>query len=75
MGFKKHWDVADIVRQLHSCAQESMSPYNDGWTAMFAKKDLYYIKCLLEDLYEQCPNFPAEEAEWEKERLVELLKK
>lgn len=72
MGFKKSWDVADIERQLRTCASEASSPYNDGWTAMYCKRDLYRIKCLIEDIYHDLPKFAGEE-EWEQERLVELL--
>lgn len=74
MGFKKNWDVADMQSQLRAMALEICSPYNDGWTSSLCKKDLFRIKCLVEDIYAASPKF-ADEQEWEKERTMELLKK
>jgi len=62
----KHW-----VREN---AFEAKYPGNDGWTAAEHKKRLYELKCMLDDVYPTLPNFVGEE-EWEKERLVDLLKR
>lgn len=73
MGFKTPSldNARDTVRAL-LC--EIHSPYNDGFTASYCKKDLYLLKCWLEDEYNKLPTFIGEE-QWEQERLVELLKK
>jgi len=74
MGFKINWNVADIEQQLRRISTEINSPYNDGFTAMTCKKELFRVKCLVNDLYDLCPTFSGEE-EWEKERTMELLKR
>jgi hypothetical protein len=74
MGFIKNWNVNDIATQLHRMAHEVNDPRNDGWTASGCKKEMYQLKCLIEDIYKQLPNFQGEE-EWEKERVAELLKR
>jgi hypothetical protein len=45
----------------------------DGQVVL-AKKNLYLLKCWLEDEYKKLPTFVGEEL-WEQERLVEILKK
>lgn len=74
MGFKINWDVADIERQLRSMSTEINSPYNDGFTASRCKQDLFRVKCLVEDMYNNSPTFSGEE-EWEKLRTMDLLKR
>jgi hypothetical protein len=74
MSFIKRWDVNDIATQLHRMALEASDPRNDGWTASGCKKEIYQVKCLIEDLYQKLPVFQGEE-EWEKERVAELLKR
>ena len=74
MGFKKPADADNIISQLRALAAEARSGYNDGWTAASCKQDLYKIKCYIEDVYPQLPKF-SDEAEWEKERLAEVLKR
>jgi hypothetical protein len=71
---KKDWDVADIVRQLRSIHRQASSPYNDGFTASGCKQDLYQLKCIIEDLYQDTPTF-ANEEEWHQQRTMELLAK
>jgi hypothetical protein len=72
MSFIKKWDVNDIASQLHRMGMEASSPFNDGWTASGCKKEMYQLKCLIEDIYQKLPTFVGEE-EWEKERVAELL--
>jgi hypothetical protein len=55
-------------------ALEASDPRNDGWTASVCKKEIYQVKCLIEDIYRKLPTFVGEE-EWEKERVAELLKR
>jgi hypothetical protein len=74
MGFKKDWDANAIRHSIWKMAHEAGSPYNDGWTASACKKELYELKCLVEDLYNQLPTFVGED-EWEQERIIQILKK
>ena len=74
MGFRKHTDADQIIGLLRTLAAEARSGYNDGWTASSCKHDLYRVKCYLEDVYKQLPTF-TNEAEWEKERVADLLKR
>ena len=73
MGFRKP-DLDPAYGSIRRSLTEISSPYNDGWTSAGCKHELYRLKCFLEDAYERLPKF-AEEAEWEKERLAEILKK
>ena len=74
MGFRKQTDANEIIGMLRTLASEAQSVYNDGWTASSCKHELYRVKCYLDDVYKQLPNFVGEE-EWEKERVAELLKR
>jgi hypothetical protein len=60
--------------EIRRCIREITSPYNDGWTQMACKHQLYQLKCLLDDVYPTLPEFVGEE-KWEQERLITLLKK
>jgi hypothetical protein len=74
MGFKIHWDTNLIRQNIGRMLTEIRSPYNDGWTASSVKKDLYDIKCWLDDEYKNLPVFTVED-DWEKERVINILKK
>jgi len=72
MGFRK----PDLLPAYHAISRslvEIKSPYNDGFTGISCKHDLYLLKCYLEDAYKTLPKFTGED-EWEQERLVEILK-
>lgn len=73
MGFAKPdlHNAYDIVRRQLA---EIHTPHNDGYIQMHCKKELYLLKCWLEDEYNRLPTFSGEE-KWEQERLIELLKK
>lgn len=73
MGFQKP-NLEDARNAISQAIGEICSPYNDGWTSMYCKRDLYLLKCWLEDRYDQLPRFSGEE-QWEQERMVEILKK
>jgi hypothetical protein len=77
MGYKKPADVVDIISQIRQIAREISSPYNDGYTSLEMKKDLWLIKEVLDDMIDNCPQFEGED-EWltkrEKERIVNYLK-
>lgn len=71
---QKNWDVADLHRQIRAIHTQVKNPFNDGFTAVGCKQDLFQLKCLIEDLYADTPNFAGEE-EWYQARTIELLKK
>ena len=73
MGFKKP-NLDPAYGSISQSLIEISSPYNDGWIASSCKYELYRLKCYLDDEYARLPTF-TNEAEWEKERLVEVLKK
>jgi hypothetical protein len=77
MGFKKNWDVADIIQQLHRMGHNSSSPYTDGFTGFEIKKELYEIKDAVDTILKNLPRFSGED-EWleeqEKKRVVKILK-
>lgn len=76
MGFKKSWDVGDIVKQINCARYECISPYNDGYTGFYTKQDLYRIKWILDDALKECPTFAGEE-EWlreqEQKKIIKIL--
>jgi uncharacterized membrane protein len=74
VGFRKQTDADTVISLLRTIAAEARSGYNDGWTASSCKHELYRVKCYLDDVYKQLPTF-VNEAEWEKERVAELLKR
>ena len=65
-------NAAREIRRLYSLASDIRA---DGFTQCTCKHRLYLLKCLIEDLYNQCPEFPSQEKEWEQERLIQLLKR
>jgi hypothetical protein len=72
MGFRKpNFNQAETA--LRGILGEIHSPYNDGFTSSYCKKELYQLKCWLDDEYRKLPTFTGEEA-WEQDRLVEILK-
>lgn len=71
---RKNWSINEIITQLHSIHYQTVNPWNDGFTASNCKKDLFQLKCLIEDLYNDTPTFVTEE-EWYQERTLDLLKK
>ena len=72
MGFTKP-DLGDVRNAIGKVLVEIRSPYNDGFTSSYCKKDLYLLKCWLEDEYKQLPTFSGED-KWDQERLIDLLK-
>lgn len=73
MGFKKP-DLDLAYRSIGASLLEISSPYNDGWTSQACKRDLYLLKCWLEDRYNRLPKF-KDESLWEQERIIDALKK
>jgi len=73
MGFRQP-DLRTAESEIRRCVAEINSPYNDGWSQMACKHQLYQLKCLLDDVYDTLPQFVGEE-KWEQERLMNLLKR
>jgi hypothetical protein len=73
MGFRQP-DLRAAEQDIRRCIAEINSPYNDGWTQMSCKHQLYQLKCLLDNVYPTLPQFVGEE-KWEQERLITLLKR
>ena len=73
MGFAKP-DLENARDTIRRQLSEIRTPYNDGFIQMHCKKELYLLKCWLEDEYNRLPTFYGEE-QWERQRLVDLLKK
>lgn len=78
MGFKKSWDVADIVLQIQTLARECRSPYNDGFVAWGCKQDLLALQELINEALKESPFFGDMEIEWlkerEQQRIIKILK-
>ena len=72
MGFRKpnldeaSWAIRRSLSEIHS-------PFNDGYTQMSCKQELYLLKCWLDAEYKRLPTFTGEE-KWEQERLIQVLK-
>ena len=73
MGFLKP-DISKAYSAIRQSLVEIRSPYNDGFTSSYCKKDLYVLKCWLEHEYSKLPTFTGEEL-WEQEQVVEILKR
>lgn len=78
MGFQKKWNIQDISFQIHKCALELNSPYNDGYTAWGCKKDLYELFFLLQGILDQSPKFSHLEEEYlkfkDQEKIIKILR-
>jgi len=68
-------DTIAVARFIKDLARTANSPHVDGFTQCTCKHELYLLKCLLEDLYKDLPEFPQQEKEWEQKRLMEILKR
>jgi hypothetical protein len=72
MGFRKP-NLVDAQQTIRVSLSEIHSPFNDGWTSSSCKKELYLLKCWLDDQYKKLPTFVGEEL-WEQERILQVLK-
>ncbi len=73
MGFRKP-NLEDAYAAIRTSLVEINSPYNDGFTGITCKQELYALKCWLEDVYDDLPKFAGEEL-WEQERMIQILKR
>ena len=68
-------DGIEVVRFIRTLASNCRSSHTDGFTQCYCKHQLYLLKCFIEDMYKDLPEFPTQEKEWEQERLIQLLKR
>jgi hypothetical protein len=73
MGFNKP-NLAMAYDAVRRSLGEIHSPYNDGFTGMHCKQELYQLKCWLEEEYARLPAF-ANEDQWEQDRVFNILKR
>jgi hypothetical protein len=77
MGFKKSWDIPTVSQHIIAAVSACSDRYNDGFTAFYAKQDLYRMKWLIEDSLRRCPTFAGEKQwlkEQEQEKIIRILK-
>ena len=67
-------DPIGVAQYCNNLASYVQSKTTDTTTAQGCKRELYLLKCLLEDLLAECPEFEQEKL-WEQERMLEILKK
>jgi hypothetical protein len=72
MGFRKP-DIESAYSAIRTSLGEIHSGYNDGYTQMSCKHELYMLKCWLDDQYNRLPTFAGEE-KWEQDRVLHILK-
>jgi hypothetical protein len=72
MGFRKP-NLTEAECAIRRSLSEIHSPFNDGYTQMSCKQELYMLKYWLDDEYNKLPTFAGEE-KWAQERLVQILK-
>lgn len=63
----------DAATQIRKLAEFINDPLTNGFSACTCKQHLYLLKCLIEDIYKDLPDFPQQEKEWEQTRLMEIL--
>lgn len=64
--------LVDHIRELQ---MQCNSAHNDGFTALSYKKQIYEMKCWIEDIYNSLKVInEEEEKKWEKERVFNKLK-
>ena len=72
MGFHKP-NIESVYSVIRKSLGEIHSPYNDGFSTSYCKRDLYMLKCWLETEYSKLPTFAGEE-KWEQDRVIQILK-
>ena len=65
----------EVVRAIRNLATLASDPRSDGFTQCTYKHDLYVLKCYIDDVYKDLPEFPQQEKEWEQDRLIGILKR
>ena len=65
----------NAARDIQSLYLYGISTQTDAFTSCTCKRRMFLLKCLIEDLYKELPDFPQQEKEWEQERIIQLLRK
>ena len=65
---------SQALQSLYRIVSEMHSGYNDGFIAAHYKRELFILKHLIDQMYENAPIFTTEK-EWEQELLIDKLKK
>ena len=60
MGFRKPMDYNSVNHQIYIAGVELNSSRNDGYVQWEIKKDLYQLKCLLDQILKNSPEFVGE---------------
>ena len=67
-------DPNEILKDhIGMLVQECQSGFNDGGGAAHYKKQIYQMKCWIDEIYAMLPVFD-DEKDWEKERVFDKLK-
>ena len=64
---------SQALQNLYRIVSEMHSGYNDGFIAAHYKRELFILKHLIDQMYQNAPIFTTEK-EWEQELLVDKLK-
>lgn len=67
-------DGAEVARYIRNLATTCRSPHTDGFTQCHCKRQLFVLKCFIDDEYKDLPEFPEQERKWEQERTMDILK-
>lgn len=70
-----HLNEVDVVRYIRNLSVTANSPHTDGFTQCHCKHQLFLLKCLIDDLYKDLPEFPEQEKQWEQKRMLEILQR
>ena len=78
MNFFKHVFILSLCLIISSCiwrgsSESSLSSKSSESQGAHYKKQIYQIKCWIDDIYAILPTY-KEESEWEKERIFDKLK-
>lgn len=67
-------DGVEVARYIKNLASTCRSPFTDGFTQCTCKRQLFVLKCFIDDEYRNLPEFPEQERKWEQERTMDILK-
>jgi len=68
-------DIALVKRTVNQLVSKARDPYYTGFVSCEYKHDLLELKWYIEDALDRCPSFGDVEEEWQKQRVLQLLKK
>ncbi len=67
-------DGAEVARYIRKLASACRSSDTDGFTQCHCKRQLFVLKCFIDDEYKNLPEFPEQERKWDQERTMDILK-